>query len=142
MQFTVHTAKSQLSKLIDAALSGEEVVIAKGSKPVVRLVPVAQSGFKIGVLPVEAIGQGDTHAWVWALTGDARLSAPAQATIAEAEAVRVSPISFFEIGQKVRIGKWPEMEPHVRDLPAALKRQGGLTAPMTAEICLHRRRRY
>jgi len=79
----------------------------------------------------------DTHAWVWALTGDARLSAPAQATIAEAEAVRVSPISFFEIGQKVRIGKWPEMEPHVRDLPAALKRQGGLTAPMTAEICLH-----
>jgi len=58
MQFTVHTAKSQLSKLIDAALSGEEVVIAKGSKPVVRLVPVAQSGFKIGVLPVEAIGQG------------------------------------------------------------------------------------
>ena len=40
MQFTVHTAKSQLSKLIDAALRGEDVVIAKGNKPAVRLVPV------------------------------------------------------------------------------------------------------
>lgn len=48
MQFSVHTAKSQLSRLIDAALSGEEVVIAKGSKPVVRLVPIAQSGFRLG----------------------------------------------------------------------------------------------
>jgi prevent-host-death family protein len=50
MQFTVHAAKSQLSKLIDAALAGEEVVIAKGSRPVVRLVPIPQSGFRFGVL--------------------------------------------------------------------------------------------
>ncbi len=50
MQFTVHAAKSQLSKLIDAALAGEEVVIAKGSKPVVRLVPIARSGFRFGGL--------------------------------------------------------------------------------------------
>lgn len=50
MQFTVHNAKSQLSKLIDAALQGEEVVIAKGDKPVVRLVPVPQGKFKMGVL--------------------------------------------------------------------------------------------
>lgn len=49
MQFSVHTAKSQLSKLIDAALSGEEVVIAKGARPVVRLVPIAQSGFRLGL---------------------------------------------------------------------------------------------
>ena len=50
MQFSVHTAKSQLSKLIDAALRGEEVIIAKGSKPVVRLTPLPQSGFRLGVL--------------------------------------------------------------------------------------------
>lgn len=50
MQFTVHTAKSQLSKLIDAALAGEEVVIAKGSRPVVRLVAIPQSGFRLGLL--------------------------------------------------------------------------------------------
>ena len=50
MQFNVHSAKSQLSKLIDAALAGEEVVIAKGSKPAVRLVAIPQSGFKLGLL--------------------------------------------------------------------------------------------
>jgi prevent-host-death family protein len=50
MRFTVHAAKSQLSRLIDAALAGEEVVIAKGSKPVVRLVPIRTSGFRLGLL--------------------------------------------------------------------------------------------
>jgi prevent-host-death family protein len=50
MQFSVHAAKTQLSKLIEAALAGEEVVIAKGSKPVVRLVPITQSGFRLGLL--------------------------------------------------------------------------------------------
>jgi prevent-host-death family protein len=36
----VHAAKSQLSRLLDAAVSGEEVIIAKAGKPVVRLVPI------------------------------------------------------------------------------------------------------
>ena len=36
----VHAAKSQLSKLLDAAVAGEEVIIAKAGKPIVRLVPV------------------------------------------------------------------------------------------------------
>jgi prevent-host-death family protein len=49
-QVTIHAAKTNLSKLIEAALSGEEIVIAKGSKPVVRLVPVVQRAFKIGLL--------------------------------------------------------------------------------------------
>ena len=40
MIFTVHQAKTQLSRLIAAALKGEEVVIARGDKPVVRLTPV------------------------------------------------------------------------------------------------------
>jgi prevent-host-death family protein len=36
----IHSAKTNLSKLIEAALRGEEVVIAKAGKPAVRLVPV------------------------------------------------------------------------------------------------------
>jgi prevent-host-death family protein len=36
----MHQAKTQLSKLIAAALAGEEVVIARGSEPLVRLTPV------------------------------------------------------------------------------------------------------
>lgn len=47
-QFTVHEAKTQLSRLIAAALAGEEVVIARGAVAVVKLVPlipVAQNSF-------------------------------------------------------------------------------------------------
>ena len=50
MQFSVHIAKTQLSKLIEAALRGEEVVIARGSRPVVRLVPLPQRRNLIGAL--------------------------------------------------------------------------------------------
>jgi len=39
---TIHVAKTTLSKLIEKACAGDEVVIARGSKPVVRLVPVDQ----------------------------------------------------------------------------------------------------
>ena len=37
---TVHHAKTHLSRLIAQAEAGEEVVIARGDKPAVRLVPV------------------------------------------------------------------------------------------------------
>jgi antitoxin (DNA-binding transcriptional repressor) of toxin-antitoxin stability system len=37
---TVHYAKTHLSKLIAAAERGEEVVIARGDKPAVRLAPL------------------------------------------------------------------------------------------------------
>lgn len=50
MQVTVHAAKTNLSKLIDAALAGEEVIIAKGKNPVVKIVPIPKSRFKVGVL--------------------------------------------------------------------------------------------
>jgi len=40
-QFSVHDAKTNLSRLIAAALDGDEVIIARGSVPVVRLEPVA-----------------------------------------------------------------------------------------------------
>jgi len=43
-QFTVHEAKTNLSKLIAEALAGGDVVIARGSVPVVRLVPVEAVG--------------------------------------------------------------------------------------------------
>ncbi|TGE01004.1 type II toxin-antitoxin system Phd/YefM family antitoxin [Methylobacterium nonmethylotrophicum] len=56
-QVTIHAAKTHLSKLIEAALAGEEVVIAKGHKPVVRLVPIARQPFKIGLLKDE-LGRG------------------------------------------------------------------------------------
>ena len=36
----VHEAKTHLSRLIEEALAGEEIVIARGNQPVVRLVLV------------------------------------------------------------------------------------------------------
>ena len=47
---TIHAAKTHLSRLIAAALAGEEVVIARGNTPVVRLVPIAKPAFQIGLL--------------------------------------------------------------------------------------------
>ena len=38
---TVHEAKTNLSRLIAAALAGEEIVIARGKVPAVKLVPVS-----------------------------------------------------------------------------------------------------
>jgi prevent-host-death family protein len=37
---TIHEAKTNLSRLIEAAERGEDVVIARGKQPVVRLVPI------------------------------------------------------------------------------------------------------
>lgn len=37
---TIHKAKTQLSKLIEEACRGEEIVIARGAEPVVRLVAI------------------------------------------------------------------------------------------------------
>jgi prevent-host-death family protein len=39
--FTIYEAKTNLLKLIRKACQGEEVVIARGPEPVVRLVPIA-----------------------------------------------------------------------------------------------------
>lgn len=36
----VHEAKTHLSRLLDAAASGEEIVIAKAGKPVAKLVAI------------------------------------------------------------------------------------------------------
>jgi len=37
---TVHAAKTNLSKLIERAEAGEDIIIARGNDPAVKLVPV------------------------------------------------------------------------------------------------------
>ena len=50
LQVNIHEAKTQLSKLIQAAVNGKQVIIARGNQPVVRLevLPEARSDRKIG----------------------------------------------------------------------------------------------
>ena len=42
MIVNIHEAKTNLSKLLDRMLIGEEIVIAKAGKPIARLVPVEE----------------------------------------------------------------------------------------------------
>ncbi len=39
----IHAAKTQLSKLVERAHAGEEIILAKAGKPYARLVPLAPS---------------------------------------------------------------------------------------------------
>lgn len=38
--FNMHQAKTSLSRLVERALAGEEIVIARNGEPLVKLVPV------------------------------------------------------------------------------------------------------
>lgn len=40
----IYEAKTQLSKLVERAAAGEEIVIARGGRPMARLVPLAPAG--------------------------------------------------------------------------------------------------
>ena len=44
MEFNVHQAKTQFSKLLDLAQQGEEVVITRNGKPVAELIPARKKG--------------------------------------------------------------------------------------------------
>lgn len=49
VQFNVHEAKTQLSRLIEAALAGETVTIARAGKPVVDLVAHQEPKVTVGI---------------------------------------------------------------------------------------------
>ncbi len=49
MQVNIYDAKTKLSSLLDRAMAGEEVVIARAGKPLVRLTPLVGTGTKSGV---------------------------------------------------------------------------------------------
>jgi len=40
--FTIHAAKTNLSKLLARAEAGEEIIIARGKQPIVKLAPLAE----------------------------------------------------------------------------------------------------
>ncbi len=50
---TIHDAKTHLSQLIQRALAGEEIVIAKGKQPLVKLVvlPEVRQQRRLGIAP-------------------------------------------------------------------------------------------
>ena len=44
----LHAAKTHLSRLVDDAVEGDDIIIAKAGRPLVRLVPVVQKRRRTG----------------------------------------------------------------------------------------------
>lgn len=76
----------------------------------------------------------DTHTFIWSLVMSSELSVTARDLIEAADAAYVAPISFYEITQKHRLGKWPELNPVIDQLLPLWRAQGTELAPYTAEI--------
>lgn len=73
-QSTIHQAKTQLSRLIEQAERGEEVIILRGKNPVARIVPVKSApkrrkldimkgAFAVGPEFFEPLSEEDLRAW-------------------------------------------------------------------------------
>ena len=75
----------------------------------------------------------DTHTWAWSLLG-VRLTSHAREVLQGSALIMVSPVSIFEICQKVRLGQWADMEPKVTTLQKALSDQGGHWAELSADV--------
>jgi len=78
----------------------------------------------------------DTGPLAMVIIGSARLTNTAKDAILSADRVTVSAISLYEIGQKVRLGKWPEMEPFVSELESLTLERGVEILPLTGSASL------
>ncbi len=87
--------------------------------------------------PYAAAGQRlllDTHALLWWLIGDPRLSVAARVAISDAAAlVYVSAASAWEIATKIRLGKLDDPHGVTDSLATHLAIQGFLELPITVE---------
>jgi prevent-host-death family protein len=72
----IHDAKTNLSKLIERALAGEDVTIARAGKPLVRLVPVQSEQDRV-----------DHSQWLGALKGQVWVAPDFDEADAEVEAM-------------------------------------------------------
>ena len=71
---TIHKAKTHLSRLIREAAKGKEIIIARGAKPVARLVAITEEKpqrkpgswrgkFEVGPEFFEPLSQDELDAW-------------------------------------------------------------------------------
>ena len=80
----------------------------------------------------------DTHALVWWLSDNPRLSQTAREHIAEpANSVFVSAASAWEIATKVRIGRWPEAATLASLFPGVIEANGFAALAITMHHAVH-----
>jgi len=63
MQVNIRRAKTELSKLVEAAERGEEVIISRNGKPAVQLVPVRPKKIRLGALKGKVKIPESDHWW-------------------------------------------------------------------------------
>ncbi|MEM9341849.1 MAG: type II toxin-antitoxin system VapC family toxin [Pseudomonadota bacterium] len=78
----------------------------------------------------------DTNAFAMFILGDRRFSEPILERMKAATNLAVSVISLYEIGQKVRLGKWPQMSEHVDDLERTTGLAGFDLLPLSGKASL------
>jgi PIN domain nuclease of toxin-antitoxin system len=77
----------------------------------------------------------DTHAILWLFSTPEKLSRKAQKAYMNAEEVFVSPASFWEIGNKVAIGKLQLKEDWPKKIQSCLVQEGIKSTPILIEDC-------
>ena len=79
----------------------------------------------------------DTHALLWIVAGDSRLSTRARRTYRKAESLYFSTASLWEIGIKLGLGRkdFSLEEDWWREIPIEITRQGALRLDVIAEHC-------
>ena len=76
----------------------------------------------------------DTHALLWALSANPKLSRSARKTLAdESNEILVSSVSAFEITTKYRLGKLPEFAAIAGEFPAILSEFAHVPLPITID---------
>ena len=162
----MHEAKTELSRLVERALKGEEVIIARAGVPVARLTPLQRSG-------VRNLGQWkgrvrmaddfdfplsedelrswegsvrallDTHTILWALADDKRLSPRVRELVQSLENdLVVSAVSAWEIAVKVGLGKLevpPAFEEAVVEAGFAIRSIGFAECEVLRTLAPHHR---
>ena len=76
----------------------------------------------------------DTHALIWWLKDDKRLSKTAKSLIANIEnSIYISSTSFWEISTKYRIGKLPDLDGVIEQLLPIVRKEGFQQLSITSE---------
>ena len=78
----------------------------------------------------------DSHALIWWITGNARLSIAAKGII-ETDDIFVSAATAYELAAKVRLGKLSEAEPLIRNFESLCAEQRFTLLPITVRHALH-----
>jgi PIN domain nuclease of toxin-antitoxin system len=78
----------------------------------------------------------DTGPFTMILMDSPRLKQDVRQRIAEANTLSVSAVSFYEIGQMTRLGKWDEVADLVPELEAFAHASGIEIVPLTAKASL------